>query len=401
MSPPADPELLLAAACCRWPPSATRDAAVRAAAVAIDWPRFGRVVKRQRIAGLVEGALRTAGVVPPDAIARAVAEAARRIVQRNLLATGETARLTRSIAAAGYPVLAVKGVVLGALAYGSIVPKHGKDIDLLILPEHSAAVIALLEADGYRLTTPAAHLSAAQRRILPRYGKDVSLVRAGHQLELHWRLFANAALLPAVTARARSQEVAVGSGLTIPTLARDDLYAYLVLHGAVDGWSRMKWLADVHALIAPYDAATLRALHAAASARGAERASAQALLMMRDLFALPLPADFAATLATTRHVPRLVAGAYRLMAVADGSTEIADWWAGRMLSLAMQPLLAGGVRYQWQIVKSVLYMQGDMYRSTIPPALYPLYPVIRVPVWLARQIARLAQGFSGRARVAQ
>lgn len=375
---------MLAAACCRWPPAPVRDSAVQRAAIGIDWARFARVVRRQRIAGLVAPALKAAGVSVPEEIAAPILQSAHHIVRQNLLATSETVRLVRLISSAGFPVLVVKGVALGAQAYGSISLKHSKDIDLLILPEHIAGVIALLEADQYRLTAPAPQLSAAQTALLPRYGKDASLVHRaqGLHVELHWRLIGNTNLLPRITAGSPTDPVTLAPGVTVPTLNLRDLYAYLVVHGAIDGWSRMKWIADVNALLAPLPMKEIVALHGYAVANGAGVASAQALLLMRDLFGLALPEGFAAALQRSWRVRMLVAGAYRLMAVADGGTEIADWRGGQMRALAMQMLLRYSLRYQWQILKSVLYMQSDMYQSRIPPTLYGLYPAIRIPAWL-------------------
>ncbi len=394
MTAPADPELRLAAACCRWPPSPARDAAVRAAvAGGIDWQRFGRVVVRQRVAGLVDAGLKAAGITVPDEIAAPLALQAMRIVYTNLIAAADTARLTGLIAAAGYPVLAVKGVVLGALAYGSVAVKHSKDIDLLILPEHIAPVFALLEAEGYRIAQPAQALSADQRAVLPRYGKDVTMGRGAPHLhvELHWRLFTNARLLPMLTARSPAQTVMLDTGLSAPTFAPADLYAYLVLHGAFDGWSRMKSLADLNALVATADPHALPTWHERAVSLGAGAASEQAMLMMHDLFALPLPTGLANTIGRSPRVRMLIAGAYRLMAVPDGATEIDGWGYGRMLALSMQLLLGRGLRYQWHIVRSVLYMQSDMYRSKLPPSLYPFYPLIRVPTWLINRIGRVVR----------
>ena len=275
--------------------------------------------------------------------------------------------------------------------------KHSKDIDLLILPEHLAPVLALLEAERYRITQPAEGLSAAHRAVLPRYGKDVGMTRGmPHlQVELHWRLFTNAQLLPMLTARSPAQTVMLGSALSAPTLAPAELYTYLVLHGANDGWSRMKSLADLNALVATAAPEELLSWHGRAVGLGAGAASEQALLMMHDLFALPLPSELAGTIARSLRVRLLIAGAYRLMAVRDGAQEIDGWSFGRMLSLAMQPLLGRGLRYQWHIVRSVLYMQSDMYGSKFPPSLYPLYPLVRVPAWLASRIVRVVRHLSG------
>jgi hypothetical protein len=63
---PLSPDFLLAAACCRWPPSGRRVAAIRAAAENIhDWGSFLRLVKRQRVTVAVSEALRSAGIEPP------------------------------------------------------------------------------------------------------------------------------------------------------------------------------------------------------------------------------------------------------------------------------------------------------------------------------------------------
>lgn len=364
---------------------------MRAAAHGVDWTRFGLVVNRQRIAGLVEAALGAARLAPPADVSAPIARAARLIVQRNLAAAAETARLADLLAGAGHPVLAVKGVVLGTLAYGSIALKHSKDIDLLILPEHADAVITLLEHDGYRLTLPATRLSAAQRRVLPAYGKDVALRKPGGsaQIELHWRLFDSRALLPGITARAPAQRVALGGGRSVPTLAQPALYAYLAMHGATDGWSRLKWLADLNALLAPLDDAAVAALHESAVALGAGAASAQALMLIRDMFGRDVARDLAASSAPSRRVALLVAGAYRMMAPQDGARETSTWWRGQLLALAMQPLLAPNARHFAQMLRSVLYLPQAMYASRLPPALYALYPLIRVPSWMVRR-ARFA-----------
>lgn len=393
MSAPVDPEFLLAAACCRWPPSPLRDAAVRAAAIDVDWPRYGQVVRRQRIAGLVDAALADAKIDCPAAVAAPISHEARKILFRNMTAAVETARLIALITERGYPALAIKGVVLSALAYGSIALKHSKDIDLLVTPDDALAVIALLEEDGYRLTYPAPDLSTAQRRTLTTYGKDVALTKPGGalQLELHWRLFDSEAVLPEITARAPAQSIPLGGGRSAPTLAQPALYAYLVLHGATDGWSRLKWLADLNALLAPLDSAAVAALHRSATAMGAADASAQALLLLRDLFGRDLPPGMAEALARPRQVRLLVAGAYKMMAPRDASRETGDWWRGQLLSLAMQPLLTRGLRHKRQVLRGVLYLPSAMYGSPLPPSLYAFYPLIRIPAWALRR-ARFALG---------
>src|ERR1700722_4793543 len=64
----ASPEFLLVAACCRWPPSQSRNSAVQAAAAPVaDWDAVVVAAQRQRVAGLVHDALLAAGVRLPAA----------------------------------------------------------------------------------------------------------------------------------------------------------------------------------------------------------------------------------------------------------------------------------------------------------------------------------------------
>jgi hypothetical protein len=136
----ASPEFLLVAACCRWPLSQSRNAAVQAAAAPIaDWNAFFVAARRQRVAGLVHEALLAAGVQLPAAPAAEFARRAQAIFRRNLLLATETCRLQKLLDAADIPSVALKGVALAQLAYGSLKVKHTRDIDLLIPPDRAIA----------------------------------------------------------------------------------------------------------------------------------------------------------------------------------------------------------------------------------------------------------------------
>src|SRR6185503_3195159 len=264
------PEFLLAAACCRWPPSAERRGAIAAAAARVaDWNGFLAVVRRQRIAGLAHAALSEAGIAPPAEIARQLAARAQAIAQRNRALAAETA--------------------LVQLAYGTLALKHARDIDLLVAPEQAAAAMLLLERDDYALRLPAAQMSEAQRRLYVQYGHDVEMVsrERSASIELHWRLAYNMTLLRGIDARAPTQAVALPGG-AVRTLADEALFAYLCVHGALHGWARLKWLADLNAWLS--GRGELERRYREADAVGAGLCAGLALLLCRRLFDLELPA---------------------------------------------------------------------------------------------------------------
>jgi Uncharacterised nucleotidyltransferase len=394
----ASPEFLLIAACCRWPPSQSRNAAVQAAATPVaDWNAVVLAARRQRVAGLVYDALSAAGVQLPTVPATELARRAQAIFRKNLLLATETSRLQKLLDAAGIPSVVLKGVALAQLAYGSLKVKHTHDIDLLIPPDRALAAMALLERDGYALSFPASHLGEAQRRAVVRYSREVAFIHPVHGAftELQWGVADNPQLLKEVHAGSPAQNVVVADGVSVRTLARDDLFAYLCVHGAHHAWSRLKWLADLNAFIAATDADVMH-LHRYAQAKGAGFCSGQALLLCQRLFALPLPDSLASELLGTARIRKLYAIAADAMAnrtrgEGSGGNAPAVWrgfWT--------QFLLGQGWAFFAAQCRTASVGIIDVISLPLPPCLHFLYPLLRLPLWLWRRAA--AASSPGRSR---
>lgn len=382
------PEFRLAAACCRWPPSPARDAAVRATADTLGgWERFAKLVgPRHRVAGLACAALLSAGVVLPQSAARRLGRQAQRIAQRNRLFAAETVHLHRALGAAGIPALALKGTSLAQLVYGSPDIKHAGDIDLLVPPDRADDALHVLEREGYALSYPAERLDKAQRRAVLRYAREVQLVHYDKavRLELQWRAATNPFLLKGVDAHSPAQQVVLPNGDRIPTLANDDLFAYLCVHGAQHAWSRLKWLADLNAFISGHVADIVR-LYGHAKRIGAGPSAAQALLLCRRLFALELPAVLVDELAHDRKARWLAAIAERTMADTHAEAETARGFFSLTRVSASQFLLGSGSRFLMAQLRAELVRIRDVIDLPLPPALQFLYPFLRLPLWLWRR----------------
>ena len=382
-------EFMLAAACCRWPLSEPALSAIaQAAARPIDWPYFMRIVARQRITGLAANALRTAGIAPPPEAASALTAGELRIARHNLRLTVETIRLQRTFTASGIPVVALKGVSLAQLAFGSLTLKHGRDIDLLVPPQHALTAMALLEASDYALYNPAYQMSEAQRRAFVAHGREAEFVHRGGGLrvELHWQLTDNPALLRGVDAFSAARDVSMPGGGAIRTLAEDDLFAYLCVHGASHAWFRLKWLADLNALIAAKDDAEIVRLYRHAQGKGAGLCAGQAIMLCRDLLGLPLPKALAAELEGSRRVRRLVALALRDMVRTDAATEPDVGAATLVRDALMQFRLGKGLAFYAAQVRLACIASADVIRFPLPPAFYFLYPLLRLPSWIVRHL---------------
>ncbi len=376
-------EFRLVAACCRWPLS---QAAIReAAAAGIDWAKFLRIVARHRVFGLVHHALQAAGIDVPSPVTQALARRALLIARNNLALATETVRLQRELDAARIPAVVLKGVALAQLAYGTLDLKHARDIDLLVPPECAEAALALLERQDYALALPARHLSAAQRRAAIRFGKDVELVhRDGTtRVELQWRPALNSQLLRGVDARAPTQDVTLLDTGNVRTLADADLFAYLCVHGASHFWSRLKWLADLNAFVARKSEAEIVTLYRHAQAIGAGRCAGQALLLCHRLLGLKLAAGLGAELQANQTLQGLVEAARGAMARPDAAADRGA--AGVAREVLAQFSLGRGLPFIAEQCRIAAIGAADATRLPLPPALYFLYPVLRLPLWLWRR----------------
>jgi Uncharacterised nucleotidyltransferase len=379
------PDFLLAAACCRWPASPARDAAIRAAAAQVgDWEAFLRVIERHRVVGLVHDALPAAGPIVPAAVGAKLAARLKNIAQRNRLLLEELSLLQRAFAAAGIEFLVLKGPALAQIAYGAATCKQTRDIDVLVAPDCARAALQLLERHGYAPLPPAVDLNDMQFAALLRYCREIDLARPASKLpvELQWRAADNPTLLDGVDARSPAQNVTLADGLVVRTLAADDLFAYLCVHGAYHSWSRLKWLADLNAMLQTTRAdVTSRYRHA--QRVGAGLCAGQALLLCRRLFDLPLPPALARELETNRRTSKLMQIALRAMtdppAAHKGMQAVSA-------NIRTQFLFGAGWRFFAAQCRAVAVGMQDIMTVALPPALYFLYPLLRPPLWLVRHL---------------
>lgn len=387
MTDPPAPEFVLVAACTRWPPSAVRNTAIRAAAAAVrDWHAFLPLLRRHRVAGLAQAALTAANVSLPPGIAAELAARAQRIARHNLLLAAESLRLQGLLAAAGIKSLILKGAALAQLAYSSHALKQTRDIDLLVLPRHAEVALQLLEREGYVLQSPAPHLSTAQRRALIRFGREAELHHPGSKLvvELQWRATDNPLLLRGVDANAYTQDVVLPNTSSLRTLGRDDLFAYLCVHGAHHSWSRLKWLADANALIGSNDS-TIAAFYRHAKAIGAGLCAAQMLVLCQRFLAMPLPPELSDAFASDRRVATLASIAEAAIAAPTAETEGDGSLASLAQYMRTQFLLGRGAAFYAAQIRIAVIVPVDAIRVPLPPILQFLYPLLRLPLWLQRR----------------
>lgn len=252
----------------------------------LDWSRFLRLARFHRIQGLLWRALNPNADRLPAGISENLAADARAIAANNLRAAIESSNLLEDFDKAGIPLLFLKGLTLGCLAYGNPSIKAAIDIDLLVPGDQLAEAGRLLEQRGYTLRIPAGPFTADRLSSWHRIRKESVWARREprSEVDLHTRLSDTHQLIPSLSVQSPRQEVEVGSAISLPTLRTDELVAYLSVHGAWSAWFRLKWIADFAALVHGRTSGELQQLYRRSQELGASRCAAQAMLVSDALF---------------------------------------------------------------------------------------------------------------------
>jgi len=385
MSAAINREFALVAACCLWPPSPHRNAAITAVAEEpIDWARFLKVVTRHRVPGLVWNGLSQAGIKTPPGIAENLKADADQTTRESLINCAETIRLQRLFNEGGCKCAFVKGTTLAALGYGNCAIRHAKDIDMIVPEAHLSRAFDLLIAAGYRQMWPPGTISEAQFALWRAYGKDVEWrnERSGIELELHWRLTNISFLLNEPPDFSALHPVEITSSAKVMTLPLPELFVYLCVHGSAHGWCRLKWLTDIHALIIDKPDGLVEIYYGIAKSKGAERAMGQALLLCEHIFRLRLPAGLVVELHQSRAMSVLAKIGLLCMTRGHAESEIYDQRFGTTLVSVSHLLLATSFRAWIAEARHKGIALDDVLYLPLPRSLAVLYWLLRWPLWV-------------------
>jgi hypothetical protein len=374
-----------------WPPSAQAALTVaEAAGQALDWPHFIAIVHRHRIVGLAYHALNHTTAAVPPAVLAALRRDAMTQAKAGLLLAAETIAIDRMMRNGGIDAVILKGAPLGRLAYGDLGIRHSRDIDVLVTPQTLPAAFALLEQAGYQPCGASVDLNDARMALTMRHCYHLEYLHpdGGALVELHWRLAANPHRVAPIPPPARWTTVSLSGAIGVRSFAGADLDAYLFAHGAQHCWFRLKWLADIGALLAGRSNAEIEQMVATVTQMGLRRPLAQGLLLAARLLKTPLPPGLDAELSKDRRSRWLVDLAIAAMTAGDAIGDPHDLPFGETRINLSQYLLQAGSRY-WLATAAQNFACGEDWLTVpLPRRLIWLYPFLRLPLWVARQARR-------------
>jgi hypothetical protein len=283
-------------------------------------------IQRHRIFASAERVLREHGLqhVLGDFAAR-LQRRAGEVRQLNFRQVSASMGISSALSSAGIAYHFFKGPMLSQRIYGDVSLRHSKDLDLAVKPEQIASAVDVLRAGGWKLRNAEMWLRGGMYRLFTELRLrhlDFFHEEKKVSLELHWRI--EQARSRDLDAKWWSYWAEERSGLT----HADSLH--LCLHGAIHGWSRLKWLGDLAAIV-ERQPEFWHASEATSAALGLELASAQTIVLLQLLFDME-PDEHAARI--VKKEPR--AGALAEYAVAEMSApdiyrkrSVNEGWAQR------------------------------------------------------------------------
>ena len=375
----------LALACSRARRDAT-DTAIRHAARAVDdWTDALKVIRRHRIAGIAHHVLTDLEVAMPDWARQALAAQAAAQARVGLALTAEAFHLAKSFEDGKIGVAFLKGPVLSHQLHGDLGRRHSRDLDIIVAPADRDRAAVLLATLGYRAAGDF-DIAAACAGTSQLNEWEYRHERSGIIVELHWRLCPNRRLAEPLSHLATWDDVAIGAGRGLRTLTGDSLAAYLCLHGSLHAWSRLKWLADFDALMAAHGPEAPERLLAFATRAELSRPVALGLALAATLLDMPLSPAARRQIVADGAVRKLGRIAVAAMTTGNGLTELEATRFGNTRVRMSHFGLGTGWRYWWTQAAVAMASGADQAAVKLPPALSPLYRLLRPLLWTLRRV---------------
>jgi hypothetical protein len=353
------------------------EAILEAVGANLDWMEYIRLVDRHRTPALGWAALkRVPNLKIPEYVAQQLQKGSDACRRQGLTHSMLLAVVLKGLNRAGIPAMSLKGPILSFDLYGDIGLRQSNDLDLEVLQEDIVPAVNCLEGLGWHLESEYSPPSPRQWKSFLEHERHITLLRSkGCTLEVHWRSDWDGPEKPSL--RWTSSIPSVWQGCSLQKMHPIDLLLYLSNHGADHAWFRAKWLGDlarIHATGLMDWRATLE--HARAAKQ--TRALLAGLLLLREVYGLPLP-DLPEE--AWREVPRsLIKASLRALRVSEepGTGPLAIARAG--LARRRRARLINPERTWRETVASLAYAPGNLFVLRLPDSLFwayaPLSPIL-------------------------
>jgi hypothetical protein len=214
----------------------------------IDWKFFIVLAKHHRIYPQIFSKVnKIDSPYIPENVIQMLSQLYKRNTFQMLRMSGEMELTSKLFSDKGIRLLFLKGPVLAEDLYGDISLRTSSDLDVLIPIEKLDKVDTLLTDEGYEKDD---YIQTVLNDWKWRH-HHVTYLHPQKQikLEVHWRLNPGPGLEPSFEDLWECRRKSTITDSPVYLLGKEDLFLFLVSHGARHGWSRLRWLMDIHQLV--------------------------------------------------------------------------------------------------------------------------------------------------------
>jgi hypothetical protein len=380
--PAYPPEFELVLACLRWPQETVDGDRIRSLArQPIRWPYLLEIIHHHKVVPLfLRNVEAFAPGYMPDEAATALRAARAANDETCLRRTSQLLLLNRLFREQQIDLRIFKGIPLAITAFQDPALRDAGDIDLLVGERDIFRAGEILRTQGYVRLDPQARLTRRRIRSYVAHQKDFSYSHPLSDLiiDLHWRLFRNP-FLPANAGLTDVGEDWVDLGSErVATLPPPRLLLYLCVHGALDGWLRLKWLTDIGALMHVMTPEQLASTVKMATEQRALPQFSAAVFLCQELLGQELPAEHSALSENLdrndERVARTLRFSKRLM-TSNQCRPIREQIPSTLWFLN-EFHLYNSLRYRLDLVLRSLFRPRVWRWLNLPDKLFPLYALI-------------------------
>ncbi|MBH5317300.1 nucleotidyltransferase family protein [Paenibacillus sp. GSMTC-2017] len=298
---------------------------------------------------------------------------------------GEMEQLATLFSGSDIQVLFLKGPVIAADLYGDVSLRTSCDLDFLVPMNKLEQVERMLLLQGYEKND---YITSVLNDWKWRHHHiTFNHPTKGIKVEVHWRLNPSPSIEPSFEELWDRKRQSSLISRPIYYLGREDLFLFLVSHGARHGWSRLRWLLDIKQLMKQKIdwtklAVLLRKHHLL-------HIGGQAISLAAKLLAVPLKEEVRPILTTRK---------------AEWLAEDTMFYVKRMVNLHSPPVPKDVERYHKRYLLALMTSRQkivffasmlhpfseDAETLPLPKNLHFLYFPLRPLLWVWRKTRKIA-----------
>ncbi len=166
---------------------------------------------------------------------------------------GTFLKIVKLLKIQGIEFINLKGPLLSQRIYDDPLYRYSRDFDILVEPNRVNQVLQLLQNEGFHFPDFEWPESKRRQHIALHFLNQIEMIHeeSGLMMEIHWKLFSTR-----VTDQETLQnlvqeniETVEFGGVGLNRFSKEFELFYLVVHGGIHAWFRLKWLVDIHEML--------------------------------------------------------------------------------------------------------------------------------------------------------